>query len=37
MWDEITQLFQNINGATIKFWEWISNFISHFTGHDDKI
>ena len=29
-WDEITCPFPNFNGATIEFWEWISNFISHF-------
>ena len=23
--------FSNFNGATVEFWEWISNFISHFT------
>ena len=27
MWDEITHPYPNFNGATIKVWEWISNFI----------
>ena len=26
MWDEITYLFPNFNGATVKVWEWINNF-----------
>ena len=25
--------FINFNGATFEVWEWISNFIPHFTGH----
>ena len=33
MWDEITYSFLNFNGATVEVWEWISNFIPHFTGH----
>ena len=32
-WDDITHPFQNFNGETIEIWEWISNFISHFTGY----
>ena len=31
--DEITYLFPNFNTAAIEVWEWISNFIPHFTGH----
>ena len=31
--DEITYAFINFNSATIEVKEWISNFISHFTGH----
>ena len=31
MWDEITYPFLNFNGATVEVWNWISNFISHFT------
>ena len=31
VWDEITYPFLNYSGA-VKVWEWISNFISHFTG-----
>ena len=33
MWNEITFPFPNFNGATIEVWEWVSNFIPHFTGH----
>ena len=33
VWDEITYPFLNFNGATVEVWEWISNFIPHFTGH----
>ena len=32
MWDEITYSFPKFNGATVEVWEWISNFIPHFTG-----
>ena len=32
LWDEITYPFPNFNGATVEDWEWISNFIPHFTG-----
>ena len=32
-WDEIIFLFPNFNCCTIEIWEWISNFIPHFTGH----
>ena len=32
MWDKITYPFPNFNGATVEVWEWIRNFISHFTG-----
>ena len=31
MLDEITYPFPNFNGATVEVWEWISNFITHFT------
>ena len=30
---EITNPFLNFNGCTVEVWEWISNFITHFTGH----
>ena len=30
---EITCPFPYFNGATVWVWEWISNFIPHFTGH----
>ena len=33
VWDEIMYAFPNIKGATIEVWEWINNFILHFTGH----
>ena len=33
MWDEIASPFPNFNGATVEVWEWISTFISHFSGH----
>ena len=33
VWDEITYPFPNFNSCTIEVWEWICNFISHFTGH----
>ena len=31
--DKITYLFANLNGCTVEFLEWISNFIPHFTGY----
>ena len=31
VWDEIP--FPNFRGAAIEVWEWISNFVSCFTGH----
>ena len=31
VWYGITYPFPNFNGATVEVWEWISNFISHFT------
>ena len=33
VWDEITYLFLNFNGAVNKVWEWLSDFIPHFPGH----
>ena len=33
VWGEITYPFPNFNGSTIEVWEWMSNFILHFTGH----
>ena len=33
VWDETTYPFPNFDGATVEVWEWIGNFISHFTGH----
>ena len=33
-WDEITLPFPNFNGFTVEVWKWISNFISHCTGHE---
>ena len=33
LWDGITYPFPNFNGATIEVWEWLSNFVPHFTWH----
>ena len=33
VWDEITDPSPNFNSAPVEVWEWISNFILHFTGH----
>ena len=33
MWDEIIHPFLNVKHATVEVWEWIRNFIPHFTGH----
>ena len=34
VWDEITYPFPNFHGnGTVEVWEWIRNFILHFTGH----
>ena len=33
MWIEITYPFSNFKGATVEVWEWISNFIPHFSWH----
>ena len=33
VYDEITYTFPNFIGTTIEVWEWIINFIPHFTGH----
>ena len=30
MWDKITYVFLNFNGATVEVKEWISNIIPHF-------
>ena len=34
MWNDITYPFPNLNGAMTEVWEWTSNFIPQFTGHD---
>ena len=31
--DEITYPFLNFDGSTGEVWEWMSNFIPHFTEH----
>ena len=31
--DEITYAFPNFNGCAVEVWEWIRNFIPHFTGN----
>ena len=33
MWDDIIYPFPNFSGVDVEVWEWISNFISHITGH----
>ena len=33
VWHEISYPFPNFNGAAVEVWEWISNFISHFTEY----
>ena len=33
VWDEITYPLPNFNGEAVEVWEWIRNFIPHFTGH----
>ena len=33
VWDEITYHFLNFNGCTVEVYEWVSNFISHISGH----
>ena len=33
MWDEITNPFQNFNGATVEVWRWIIDVIPHFSVH----
>ena len=33
VWGETTYPFPNFNGSTVEVWEWISNFIPHFTGN----
>ena len=32
MCNEITYPFPDINGPCVDFGEWISNYITHFTG-----
>ena len=32
IWDVITYPFPNFNGATVEVWDWIRNFIPHFTA-----
>ena len=31
--DEIAYAFRNFNGAAVEVWEWIGNFIPHFSEH----
>ena len=33
VWDGIIYPFRNFNGCTVEVWEWISNFIPHFTRY----
>ena len=37
MWDKITYPSPNCNGRIVEVWEWISNFIPHFTWHTIKL
>ena len=30
VWDGITYLYPNFNGATVEVWEWIGNFFHIF-------
>ena len=30
-WDEVTYPFPTYNDATVEVWEWIHNFVPHFT------
>ena len=32
VWDEIIFPFPNYNGLTIDAWEWMGNFVTHFTN-----
>ena len=31
VWDEITYPFPNFNDEAVEIWEWISNFIPHYS------
>ena len=33
VWDEFISPFPNFNSVAVEVWEWISNFVPHFTGH----
>ena len=33
VWDKITYPLSNFNGTIVEVWEWICNFIAHFTRH----
>ena len=33
MWPKVMLPFPNFTDATVEVWEWISNFIPHFTGY----
>ena len=33
MWGEITYPFLKLQGATVEAYEWMSNFIWHFSGY----
>ena len=33
MWDQITYPYQKFDDATFEVWTWISDFITHFSGH----
>ena len=33
VWDEFIDSFPIVNGEAVEIWEWVSNFLLHFTGH----
>ena len=33
VWGELTYPFPNFDSATVEVWEWVNNFISHFSEH----
>ena len=33
VWEEMTNPFPNLNSTAVEVWEWISNFVPHFTEY----
>ena len=31
-WNNLS-ILKNVNGCTVEVWEWISNLVTHFSGH----